>query len=83
MRISLLLLLTALPLVAETSSVPPKIPVSDFARLHKEIQPTPGESPWREINWLTNVTEARKRSVAENKPILIFTAADGSPLGRT
>lgn len=47
------------------------------------IKPQPGESPWREINWITNVTEARERSLAEDKPIVIFTAADGSPLGRT
>ena len=58
-------------------------PKGDFARLHSLIKPQPGESPWREMNWLTNVTEARQRAVAENKPIVIFTAADGSPLGRT
>jgi hypothetical protein len=57
--------------------------MTDFDRLHTLIQPQPGESPWREVNWLTNVTEARQRSLAENKPIIIFTAADGSPLGRT
>jgi hypothetical protein len=32
---------------------------------------------------VTNITEARRRSVAEDKPLVIFTAADGSPLGRT
>jgi len=57
--------------------------IQEFQRLHQLIKPQPGESPWREIDWLTNVTEARQRSGAENKPILIFTAADGSPLGRT
>ncbi len=62
--------------------VPPAVP-GDLERLHALIKPQPGESPWREIAWLTNVTEARQRSVAENKPIVIFTAADGSPLGRT
>lgn len=60
-----------------------KIAEEDFSELHTLVQPCPGESPWREINWLTNVTEARARAVAENKPLVIFTAADGSPLGRT
>ena len=59
------------------------IPAADFDRLLVQIKPQPGESPWREIPWLTNITEARQRAVAENKPLVIFTAADGSPLCRT
>ena len=55
----------------------------DFTRLYKMIKPQPGESPWREIDWVTNITEARRRAAAEDKPLVIFTAADGSPLGRT
>lgn len=69
--------------LAASTPTPPSIPDSQFNRLHALIQPQPGESPWREVDWLTDVTEARERSVAKNKPILIFTAADGSPLGRT
>ena len=60
-----------------------QIPADDFERLSAIIKPRQGESPWREIAWLTNVTEARKKAAAEGKPIVIFTAADGSPLGRT
>jgi hypothetical protein len=59
------------------------IPVEDFARLLADIKPQPGESRWREIPWLTDISEARRRAVAEDKPLVIFTAADGSPLGRT
>ena len=59
------------------------IAVADFDRLLAEIKPQPGESPWREVPWLTNITEARRRAVAEDKPLVIFTAADGSPLCRT
>jgi hypothetical protein len=59
------------------------IPAADFERLLAEIKPQRGESPWREIPWLTSITEARRRSTAEDKPLVIFTAADGSPLGRT
>ncbi len=61
----------------------PPIPADDFARLQAAIKPQPGESRWREIPWLTSVREARERSVREDKPIVIFTAADGSPLSRT
>ncbi|MFT5124494.1 MAG: hypothetical protein ACI9TH_000549 [Kiritimatiellia bacterium] len=61
----------------------PAIPADRFDALHQSIKPQPGESPWREIPWLTDVTEARKRGLAAGKPLLFFTAADGSPLGRT
>ncbi len=60
-----------------------KIPPTEFERLHKAIKPQRGESPWREIDWVTNITEARRRAVSEDKPLVIFTAADGSPLSRT
>ncbi len=60
-----------------------KIPDADFDRLLKAIKPQPDESPWREIPWLTDVTEARRKASAEDKPIVILTAADGSPLSRT
>lgn len=76
-----LLALTASPAFAD-ERVPP-IPAEEFEGLLVAIKPQPGESPWREINWLTNVTEARRKAVAEDKPIVIFTAADGSPLSRT
>lgn len=61
----------------------PAIDHGDLGRLLSEIKPQRGESPWRDIHWLTDVTEARRRAVAEDKPLVIFTAADGSPLGRT
>jgi hypothetical protein len=59
------------------------LPQGEIDRLLTVIKPQAGESPWREIDWLTNVTEARQRAIAEDKPLVIFTAADGSPLGRT
>jgi hypothetical protein len=56
---------------------------SKLDRLLTEIKPQRNESPWREIHWLTDVTAARRQAVAQDKPLVIFTAADGSPLGRT
>jgi len=61
----------------------PRIADADLDHLLEVIKPQPGESPWREIEWLTDVTAARARAIAEDKPLVIFTAADGSPLGRT
>jgi hypothetical protein len=61
----------------------PEISPADFEPLLAAIKPQPGESPWREVPWLTNVTEARRKASAEDKPLVIFTAADGSPLSRT
>src|SRR5262249_15269017 len=61
----------------------PEITAADFHRLLAAIKPQQGESPWREVPWFTNVTEARRKASAENKPLLIFTAAGGSPLSRT
>ena len=60
-----------------------EIPLDDFERLFAQVKPQPGESPWRKIPWLTDLRSARERAASEGKPLLIFTAADGSPLGRT
>lgn len=78
---ALFLVLTTVPLMAQERVK--NIPPSDFDRLYDTIKPQRGESPWREIKWVTNITEARKRAIKEDKPIVIFTAADGSPLSRT
>ena len=85
MRVSLCLSALFFLMVCSSlaTAAPPEVDESDFHRLHALIQPCEGESPWREIDWLTNVTAAREQAIAENKPLVIFTAADGSPLGRT
>ena len=75
-------LLEVVALAALSSPGVPDIPVNDFERLHAMIKPQPGESPWREIAWLTSIREARERAVIENKPLVVYTAADGNPLGR-
>jgi len=74
---------TAAVLAAPAGERIPPIAAAELDRLLAEIKPVRGESPWREIPWLTSITEARRRAVAEDKPLVVFTAADGSPLGRT
>ena len=79
------MLLCALLLASLAQGRPgvPEIAPDDFARLQNAIRPQPGESPWREIAWMTSIRGARLKAAAEGKPIIVFTAADGSPLGRT
>jgi hypothetical protein len=60
-----------------------EIAPQDFKRLHDLIRPQPGESPWRDIEWMISIRGARERAAREGLPLLIFTAADGSPLART
>ena len=77
--------LGVLVLIGWTQAGPavPEIKPDDFKRLQQAIRPQPDESPWREIDWMTSIRGARERAAAEGKPVLVFTAADGSPLGRT
>jgi hypothetical protein len=81
--LSSLLLVGVCSVSGRSADLVPEISTDEFARLLSVIKPQPGESPWREVPWLTNVTEARRKAVAEDKPLVIFTAADGSPLART
>ena len=82
-HLSALLILGVATTSAPCGDAVPEIAAADFDRLLAAIKPQRGESPWREVAWLTNVTEARRKASAENKPLVIFTAADGSPLSRT
>jgi hypothetical protein len=81
--ISFTVVLFACAAVALAGEQIPAIETDQFQNLHVLIKPQPGESPWRKIAWLTSVTEARRKAAAEGKPMVIFTAADGSPLSRT
>ena len=82
-QLSVLLVLGIVSTSARSDDRVPPITAADFERLLADIKPQQGESPWRAIPWLTNVTDARRKASAENKPLVIFTAADGSPLSRT
>lgn len=52
-----------------------------FPDLVKLIKPQPGESRWRDIPWLLNVSEARKKAAEEGKPILIWSGGGAPPTG--
>ena len=79
------MVLGALVLIGWAQAGPqvPEIKPDDFARLQAAIRPQADESPWRDIDWMTSIRAARQRAAAEDKPVLVFTAADGSPLART
>lgn len=62
---------------------PPSINLEQFEYLIKLIKPMAGESPWREVPWMLDLAKAREKAAEKGKPLLIFTAADGNPLGRT
>jgi hypothetical protein len=54
----------------------------DWSHLHRLAKPQPGESLWARIPWLTNLQEARKRAVAQDKPLFLWRAGGGDTLGR-
>lgn len=70
-------------LVGALQQAAPDIATDDFKRLYDQIRPQAGESPWRDIAWMTSIRDARQKAATEGKPVVIFTAADGSPLART
>jgi hypothetical protein len=58
-----------------------RIPADQFNSLRALVRPQEGESRWREIDWLTSLTEAREQAAAEGKPILLWSGGGAPPLG--
>ncbi len=54
-----------------------------FPRLHALIKPQPGESQWARVPWLTDLQEARRRAVAQDRPLFLWRSGGGDVLGRT
>ena len=55
-----------------------------FPKLHALIRPQDGEWRHLRVQWITDVTAARKKAVAEDKPIIVlYTGGAGynEPLG--
>jgi hypothetical protein len=59
------------------------IPRDRLETLHALIKPQPGESKWARVPWLTNLEEARRRAVAEDRPLFLWRSGGGDVLGRT
>ena len=59
-----------------------KIPTKSTYPLHSMIKPDLDHSRWRMIPWATDISEAQKMAAAQDKPLLIFAAADGHPIAR-
>jgi hypothetical protein len=80
-------LLFTLPLLAAWLAAPApareRLTPDTFDRLHKLIKPQPGESKWARVPWLTDLAEARRRAVKEDKPLLVWRSGGGDVLGRT
>ena len=56
------------------------ITFDDYVRLIQMIKPSPAESVWSNIPWLTDLNEARRKAAAEGKPLIVWTMG-GEPLG--
>jgi hypothetical protein len=56
------------------------ISADQFDKLRALIKPRPGG--FDDINWMTDLWEARKKAAAEGKPLLVWVG-DGHPLGWT
>lgn len=81
--LSCCLIVLVLPVAAQEKNVPEpaEIPAQQFVKLHALIKPQPGELRFREIPWLIDVWEARRKAAAEGKPILVWSGAGGAPIG--
>jgi hypothetical protein len=53
-----------------------------FDPLHRLLKPQPGEAKWAAVPWLTDLTEARRRAAAEDKPLFVWRSGGGAALGR-
>jgi hypothetical protein len=54
---------------------------TNFAALHRQIKPQPGESRWMEVPWLIDLHEAWKKAAAEGKPIFVMSGGGATAIG--
>jgi hypothetical protein len=73
-------LLLGLLLAASVAAAQPESDLTpqEFERLHKEVRPRPGESPWAAIPWTYDLHKARKKAADEGKPLCVWRMA-GDP----
>jgi hypothetical protein len=56
---------------------------AQLARVFALTRPQPDESQWAKISWLTNLDQARRLSVEQDRPLFIWRSGGGDVLGRT
>ena len=66
---------------AALAAEPPPITAAELEPLHRLIRPAADESRWREVPWLLNTVEARRKAAAEGKPILVWYGGGSPPIG--
>ena len=71
------------PAAGPGGAEPPAIPPGRFREIHDLIRPGAGEARWAEIPWLACLWEARRKAAAEGKPLLLWMATEGNPVGMT
>lgn len=52
-----------------------------FQRLRQQIRPQAGESRWMDVDWLTDLHEARRIAAAEGKPLFIYSSGGAISIG--
>ena len=62
---------------------PPAIPLERFQEIHDLVRPGAGEARWAEIPWVACLWQARRKAAAEGKPLLLWMATEGNPVGMT
>lgn len=72
-------LLTSIVVVGLTA---PAFAAQTTAELIAVISPAKAEQAWLAIPWETDLTVARRKAVAQNRPIFLWEM-DGHPLGCT
>jgi hypothetical protein len=57
----------------------PSLSVTEFKRLHQQLQP-PRDESWRLLPWHNSILEARAEAAREKKPLYLLVRS-GHPLG--
>ena len=52
-----------------------------FQQLYQQIRPQAGESRWMDVDWLTDLHEARRKAAAEGKPLFINSSGGAISIG--
>ena len=79
LRLAIVLLFSAAPMVADLARDGSD---KELMRLHALMKPQPDEVRWLEIDWKTDLWEARREAAKTGKPIYLWEM-DGHPLGCT